>query len=168
MNMQIRSVAAFAAAAIALAGCSSGHKTTIVTGNGTATLDTSADNKTSTITTKEGTVKVGLDAVDPAKLGLPLYPGATTEGGGGLSMQSKEGGGQMVTMTTTDSFDKVESWYKSKLPAGAESMHFASGDTASAMFALGKETDKDRGSIMINGAKGKTTILLSREVKTGP
>jgi hypothetical protein len=165
--MQTHKVAAITLALIALAGCSSGHKTTIVTNGGTVTTDTSADSKTTTITTQGSSLKVGQNAVDPAKLGLPVYPGASSAEGGGWAMQSKNGGGEMVTLTTTDSFDTVEAWYKSKMPAGSEAMNMKSGDTASAVFQVGKETDKEQRSVMINGEKDKTTITLTHAVKQG-
>jgi hypothetical protein len=166
--MQTHKVAAITLALIALAGCSSGHKTTIVTSGGTVTTDTSADSKTTTITTQGATETVGQNAVDPAKLGLPVYPGASTAEGGGWAMQSKTGGGEVVTMTTTDSFDAVEAWYKSKMPAGSETLSMKSGDTSSAMFAVGKEGDPEQRGVMINGEKGKTTIMLTHSVKQGP
>jgi stress response protein YsnF len=110
---------------------------------------------------------VGQNVVDPAKLGLPVYPGASTAEGGGWAMQSKAGGGEMATLTTADTFDKVEAWYKSKMPADSESLSMKSGDTATAMFSVGKETDKEQSSVMINGEKDKTTITLTHQVKKG-
>jgi hypothetical protein len=163
--MRTYKLAAIAIAVITLAGCSSGHKTTVVSSGGeTVTTDTDSD-KTTTVTTQGGSMKVGQNAVDPASLGLPVYPGATTAEGGGWAMQSKEGGGQMVTLTTTDPYDKVEAWYKSKMPANAESMNVQSGDTASAVFSVGKDSDKDQSTVMINGEKDKTTITLTHRVK---
>lgn len=166
--MQTRTVAALAVAILTLAGCSSGHKTTITTNGGTVTTDTSGDSKTTTITSQGASLKVGHNAVDPAKLGLPVYPGASTAEGGGWAMQSKSGGGEMVTLTTTDNFDAVEAWYKSKLPAGSESMNIKTGDTASAIFTVGKDSDPEHSSVMINGEKDKTTITLTHELKKGP
>lgn len=163
--MQIYKIVGIAVVALVLAGCSSDHKTTVVTSEGTVTTDTSSDSKTTTITTQNGSVKVGENAVDPASLGLPVYPGASTAEGGGWSMQSKEGGGQIVTLTTKDSFDTVEAWYKSKMPAGSEAMNMKSGDTASAIFKVGKDTDSDQSTIVINGEKDKTTITLTHQKK---
>ena len=166
--MKTRKAAAIAIAVIALAGCSSGHKTTVETSGGSVTTDTNTDNNTTTVTTKDATVTAGQNAVDPASLGLPVYPGASTAEGGGWAMQSKEGGGQTVTMTTNDPYDKVEAWYKSKMPANAESMNVKSGDTASAMFSIGKDSDKEQSVVVINGEKDKTTIMLTHRVKKGP
>jgi hypothetical protein len=165
--MHTRKTAAIAVAIIALAGCSSGHKTSVETNGGTVTTETSADQKTTTVTSQGSTVKMGQGAVDPAKLGLPVYPGATAADGGSWAMQSKEGGGEMVTLTTTDAFDKVEAWYKSKLPAGSEAMNMTSGDSSSAVFKIGKEADSDQSSVLINGEKDKTTITLTHQAKKG-
>ena len=163
--MQIHKIAGIAVVVLALASCSSDHKSTVATSEGTVTTDTSSDANTTTITTQNGTMKAGATAVDPASLGLPVYPGASIAEGGGWSIQSKDGGGQIVTLTTPDSFDAVESWYKSKMPANSEAMNMKSGDTASAIFKVGKDSESDQSTVMINGEKDKTTITLTHQKK---
>ncbi|MHB8148337.1 MAG: hypothetical protein ACYDGM_13905 [Vulcanimicrobiaceae bacterium] len=145
-----------------LAACSHGHKTTILTGNGTATVTTSQDNKTATITTKGGSMTMGKGAVDVSKLGVPVYPGAVV-GDGGYAMSGPQGSGQMATLTTTDPFEKVYQWYKSQMPAGSQQMKVESGDSSIAEFAVAKGAN-DRTTIMITSKKDETDIVLTHSV----
>jgi hypothetical protein len=57
--------------------------------------------------------------IDPKTLGIPIYPGAKPSDGVGIASSGKEGNGQMVVLTTPDSFATVAAWYKAKLPAGS-------------------------------------------------
>lgn len=149
-------------ALVALAGCSNGHKTTVMTSNGAATVSTSTDNKTTTVQTKEGTFTSGKGAVDIAKMNVAMYPGATQDEGG-FAMNGVKGSGEMVSLTTGDSFDKVYDWYKSKMPASSEKMKVSSGDTTMAQFTTG-EAGKEQTSITITARNGKTQILVSHSV----
>src|SRR5579863_4735640 len=109
-------------AAALLAGCSS-HKQTFTTGQGTTTVQTNDNNKTVTVTTNQGTTTFGAN-VDVSKLGLPVYPGST-KNEGGIAGTSAQGSGQVVALSTADSFDKVYQWYRSHMPAGSETMHMS-------------------------------------------
>jgi len=57
--------------------------------------------------------------IDPKTLGLPIYPGAKPSEGVGLASSGADGSGQMVNLTTPDSFETVVAWYRAQLPAGA-------------------------------------------------
>jgi hypothetical protein len=144
---------------VALAGCSSQKKVYSANGS-TVTRDT--NNNTVTVQNKEGSMTMGKNAVDPGKLGMPIYPGATqTEGG--MSVTSRTGSGQMASLTTPDSFDKVYQWYKSHLPAGAEKMKFGSGDNAVAEFVTGTPKRGDTQSmVMLTQKRGVTDIIVSK------
>ena len=150
-------------AALLLSGCS-GHKQTFVTKQGTTTVESNNNNQTVTVNSKQGTATYGKGAVDPAKLGIPVYPGATTTEGG-MSGTTAQGSGEIVALSTTDSFDKVYAWYEAHLPAGSQTMHMANGASSVAAFRIGKETDKEARSVMISAQKDKTSILLSHSVK---
>jgi hypothetical protein len=149
------------AALLVLSGCS--HKTTV--SNDGTTVTTNGDNQTVTVQGKEGTVTAGKGAVDTAKLGLPIYPGADASQNAGWSGQSKEGSGAMAVLTTKDSFDKVYQWYKSQMPAGSEKMHMTADSGSSAVFQIGKEGDKETKSVTISGEKDTTTIMLASGTK---
>ncbi|HLJ82609.1 MAG TPA: hypothetical protein VKT51_00365 [Candidatus Eremiobacteraceae bacterium] len=181
--MRLGSIAFVFVLALALGACSSSQKSTASTDTSTAPADTSASGTATadanagggtasnsggsmTINTKEGSVSMGTN-VDASKIGVPVYPGATAAGGGGWSVQSKEGTGQVVSLTTNDSFGKVEAWYKAQFPAGSEVMNVSSGSTSSAVFQVGKTTDKDQQSVEISSDGTKTTIVLSHKTTTG-
>src|ERR1700687_5304157 len=83
-------------------------KTTVVQGtNGPVTVTQDQANKVVSVQSREGKAVMGVGAVDPATLGLPVYPGATPNESGSLAAQSKEGSAKILTLTTSDSFDKV-------------------------------------------------------------
>lgn len=154
------SAALLSVALIAAAGCSS-HKTTVETDQGPATVTQSDDNKTTTVETKEGKVTMGA-AVDPAKLGAPVYPGAEKSDEGGYSVQGTQGNAAMAAFKTSDDFEKVYQWYKSNMPAGSEKMKMANGGESLATF--GVEDSKGETSVMITSkTAGETDILISHK-----
>ena len=162
-NFPVSAALVAAVAALALAGCS--HKVTVQTLQGSVSVDQSANGST-TIKSNNGEVSIGKGAVDPASLGLPVYPGATQSKDNAsvsVSDTSKGGGSQFVILSTTDPFDKVYEYYKGQLPAGSEKMKVSSGDSDVAQFQVG--TDKDQKVVMLTGAKDKTTIELTHQTK---
>src|SRR5215470_5973012 len=90
--------------------------TTIQGSNGPVTITQDQGSKSVTFQSKEGTAKLGVGAVDPQSLGLPIYPGAQPNGNGSLSSETSQGKSQMLTMETADPFDKVYAFYKDKMP----------------------------------------------------
>ena len=151
-----------AAAAFALVGCS--HKVEVQTGQGSVSVDQS--NGSTTIKSNGGQVSVGKNAVDPASIGLPVYPGAaqsTDNSAVSINDTSKGEGAQFVVLTTADPFDKVYDYYKGQLPAGSEKMKVESGGSDIAQFQTG--TEKDQKVVMITGGKDKTTIELTHQTK---
>jgi hypothetical protein len=149
-------------AALAFAGCS--HKVDVHTSQGSVSIDQS--NGSTTIKSKSGEVSMGKGAVDPASLGLPVYPGATQSNDNSnisINDTSKGEGAQFVVLTTADPFDKVYDYYKGQLPSGSEKMKVETGDSSVAQFQIG--TDKDQKVVMITGAKDKTTIELTHQTK---
>ena len=163
----MRKVLVFAilAALVALPACAKKSETTqssttIQGANGPVTVTQDQGSKSVTFQSKEGTAKLGVGAVDPASLGLPIYPGAQPNGNGSLSSETSEGKSQMLTMETADSFDKVYAFYKDKLPAGSEKTHVSMAGNQMASFQVGANTDKVQKSVTITAAGGKTSILL--------
>lgn len=156
----MRNIALLAMTAILiLAGCSSQKKVYSANGN-TVTRDTA--NNTVTVQNKQGSMILGKNAVDPAGLGVPIYPGAT-QGEGAMSVTSKTGSGQMASFESGDSFEKVYQWYKSRMPAGSEKMKFGSGDSAVAEFVTGgTKPGQLQTMVMLSEKKGSTDIIVSK------
>lgn len=141
----------------ALAACGGGQKTTYTTANGTATV--TKNGSTTTYESKEGKVTVG--AVDPSKLGAPVYPGATqTEDNSSISVTSSKGSGTMASFTTADKFPAVEAWYKAHLPKGSEKMDVNEGGNAIADFTMAENTPNQT-LVMITGKDGQTQIVIT-------
>ena len=146
-------------AAIAFVGCS--HKTTVVTSDGAATVTTSQDNQTTTVQSNNGTLTTGKNAVDPSKLGAPVYPGAEQSQDGGIAVSGNQGSTQMAVFKTTDPFDKVYDYYKSQLPAGSEKMKMSEGSESMATFQIGDDKSPDQTTVMISAKDGATQILIT-------
>jgi hypothetical protein len=147
----------------AIAGCTS-HKVTEANGT-TVTTNGTGDNQTVTVQASGGTITAGKNAVDPAKLGLPVYPGATADESGAMSGTSAQGSGALVSLKTSDSFDKVYDWYKSRLPAKTQTMESTSGGTSVGSFVEGTSSDKEQKSVTITSSSEGTTITLMSATK---
>lgn len=142
---------------VALAACGGGQKTTYSTANGTATV--TKNGSTTTYESKEGKVTVG--AVDPSKLGAPLYPGASqTQENSSFSVTSSKGSGTMASFTTTDKFPAVEAWYKAHMPKGSEKMNVNEGGASIAEFTVAEDTPNQT-LVMITGKDDQTQIVIT-------
>ena len=150
------------AVTLAATGCGS-HKASVTTSDGSTTVSTSDDGKTATVTTKEGTVTEGAGAVDPSKLGAPVYPGATA-GEGGMQMAATTGSSAVAAFSTGDSFEKVYGWYQNHLPSGSEKMKVSAGGQDTAEFVTG-DADKDQVAVMITAKDGRTQIVITHNTK---
>lgn len=159
----MRTAFVFAAVAVLISGCAS-HKT-VTLGGTTVTTNGSGQSQTVTYGNGQGSVTVGKNAVDPASLGLPVYPGAIASETGGYSAQTAQGTGQAVLLSTTDPFDSVYNYYKAHMPAGSEQMHMTSNGSELAEFMIGKTGDKDQKAVEITGESGKTSIMLTSASK---
>ncbi len=112
-----------------------------------------------------GTAQIGIGKVDPAKLGVPIYPGATATEGAGLSATTAEGSAQILVLTTNDAFTRVYSWYKARLPAGSEKTHTSTADSSSASFEMAKNGGKEISAVQLSTDNGKTQIAISHGSK---
>ncbi len=147
------------AAAILLGGCSTSKR--VYSGNGT-TVTTDSNQKTVTVRSSEGTMTMGKGVVDAAKLGVPVYAGATQDEGA-LSVTGEQGSAQMTAFTTPDAFDKVYAFYKNSMPAGSEKMKVEQGDSSIAEFVTGDEKPGAvRTLVMITKKGDKTSIVITK------
>jgi len=147
----------------AIAGCTS-HKVTEANGT-TVTTSGTGEDQTVTVKASGGSIIAGKNAVDPAKIGLPVYPGAATDESGSISGTSAQGGSALVSLKTSDSFDKVYGWYKAHMPANAQTMQSTSGGTSVGSFVEGTSSDKEQKSVTITSSSEGTTITLMSATK---
>lgn len=144
---------------IALAACSSSKR--VYSSNGT-TVTTDNNQKTVTVESSEGTMKMGQGVVDVASLGVPIYAGATQDEGA-LSVTGARGTAQMAAFTTSDSFDQVYGFYKAKMPAGSEKMKVDEADSSMAEFVLGNGKVGQMQTVVMISKKGdKTSIVITK------
>ncbi len=123
-------------------------------GSSTSTTTTTTDSASSApATAGAATTAPGAGS---ATTGVPVYPGATTMASGSHMTGGSMGAASGTVYTTADAFDKVEAFYKAKLPAGSEKAHtmLKTGDTA--VFYTG--TAGDMTSLTISQVAGKTMI----------
>jgi len=155
---------AFAMAAFVLTACGGSHRSSLNTEAGVATVTTSADNKTTTMQTKEGTFTAGEGAVNIAKLSVPVYPGAKTSETGGYAMTGRGGDAQVVSLTSPDAFSKVYAWYHAKMPSGSEKLKVSNPGAEMAEF-ISVIARKEERTVMLQRRGGQTLILISRNVR---
>jgi hypothetical protein len=148
---------------LALVSCSS--KKTIVTSQGTATVETNPLHNTVKITTARGIAIIGKGAVSEKQLGLPLYPGAIGSQTGAEVTRNASGTDVQVTLLTNDSFAQVYAWYKQHMPPGSEETHMVAPGGSVASFAEGKLGDKEQKSVTITETDGARHILLIHTIR---
>jgi hypothetical protein len=129
-------VFALAGLASAVICCGCGRKTTYSTPEGNVTVETKGgeveitaeteqgrfhvegDESLVTITGDQGTAQFGSgQEIDPAEIGIPLYPRAEVAVSTALTQPDAEGGdATQVLLVTPDSFAEVEAFYQKELP----------------------------------------------------
>ncbi len=149
-----------------LAGCGRSKKTVYNSPDGKVTV-TSEGSKENTVTTetKEGKVEVTAGqekAITEAELGAPVYPGAKSNFEG--KYESKKPGEaasvQQHILTTSDDFDKVVAFYKSKLKNVKNEQTMSTGDGKMAILQVGEDKDQMVVHITSNPKEKVTTIQV--------
>jgi hypothetical protein len=149
-------------AGLLISGCGKDKDSfTASTPGGKVTVNTNGPGAVQ-IETKDGKVVVAGQqggAVTEAKLGVPVYPGATVKGSNkmeGAVTGNKGGALEIYTLMTPDSLEKVTAFYKSNLKNVKNSVVQGSGDQGMAMFSIG-----DDGAISVNivSDKNKETLI---------
>ena len=110
-----------------------------------------------TLKTEEGTVTLGtLPQVSEADLGVPIYPGAQQEEGGGFMAQGitqeekAEGKWISAVFSTPDPFEKVAAFYKEKAGSEAHILDTSGGGHRNLTIVMGRQ------------GKGGVTIAITR------
>ena len=148
---------------VVIAGCTS-HKVTEANGT-TVTTSGTGENQTVTVEASGGSITAGKNAVDPAKVGLPVYPGAAVDESGAMAGTSAQGSSALVSLKTPDAFDKVYGWYKSHMPTNVQTMESTSGGTSVGSFVEGTSSDKEQKGVTITSSSDGTTITLMSATK---
>jgi hypothetical protein len=122
-------------------------------------IEVSADagGKKTTITDDKGDTTVAEVKVDPAKLGIEMYPGAKEETG--VTVDNPEAEGATAELSTTDPYDKVVKFYKDKYPKAASTEQ--SGDGQKTLTLLISQPP-DMKHVLINQEQDGVKIMLQR------
>jgi hypothetical protein len=151
-------VVGLALAMLALVGCGE-KKTTIKTPEGTVTYEEGKGE--SEVTYGGQTYKGSENEPTEEQLGAPIYPGADyVPGSGGSGSITSEGStisGASGEYTTSDSFDKVVSFYKGKL-GEPTMMETTTEKTAYWMLTKG---DQMTTTVSVTVEGGKTVITIA-------
>jgi hypothetical protein len=140
-------------------------------GKGTATFDLGKEGATIKVQDdkgKESTIVTGAGAPKDLPAWLPVYPGATVEGG--VSTSSGEGSSQTFGITTADSADRVLAFYQDKLKNNGLTIQPATtvalGGQVSTGIVIADSPDKTRHvQVMVTTADNKTKASISYEEK---
>jgi hypothetical protein len=100
------------------------------------------------------------------ELGAPVYPGASSDAQGGVLMKTRDGVQTIAAFDTTDAFDKVDSFYEKRLPAGSEKLRMAGENGSVASFEVRNARSNGEITVQISSDRPKeTTILITRVAK---
>lgn len=135
-------LALVAGAANRFFGKSAAEKAIEAATGGNANVDTNGNDVT--VKTDEGTWSTSDKLPADFPTDVPLYPGATVQGS--VASAQQQGGGHYAGLETTDSIDKVMSWYKAEV--------VAKGWTVSTNL----EVD---GGLMIGGSKDTRDLVVT-------
>jgi hypothetical protein len=166
------------AAGVALTACSHDASATNAAASPTSSSDSStvtvhdangdtvtSSGKTVTVQSSGGTSSLAGGPVDPAKLGAPVYPGATANANGSLSAVTPKSATYVASFNTPDDFEKVYGFYKAQMPAGSEQLKAIVGADSAARFQTG-DADKDQVTVNISTKAGATTIAIAHITMT--
>lgn len=150
-----------------ISGCAS--KRTVVTpaGNVTVTKKGGEDKKIE-VNTKDGkaTIDTEKKTISEAELGLPVYPGAVVEMTGDYqSAQGAKESMKQVMLTSKDSFDDVEGFYKSKLKNVENSFSQQTPNGKMAMFSVKASGGASIAMTISEDKKEKVTRIHVVDVK---
>ena len=137
MRKAIGIAAAVFAVALMFTGCAK-KQTVAVPGAGKATLTEKAGGeKTMEVETGHGKAKIEIDkkSITEEELGVPVYPGSSVETSGAYQI-AKDKTMNQALLKTTDDYDKVHEFYKSRLKDVTSSNEMVMEGNKIAMFGL--------------------------------
>jgi hypothetical protein len=140
-------------------------------GKGSASFDFGKQGATIKVQDEKGqesTIVAGAAAPKDLPAWLPVYPGASVEGG--LSTKSAESTSQTFALTTNDPVDRVLAFYQDKLKDNGltvqPSTTIAMGGQTSTGIVIADSTDKKRHvQVAISAADNQTKATISYEEK---
>jgi hypothetical protein len=105
----------------------------------------------------------GARPVATAALGVPLYPGAKTDAGGSFATRRGHRVTEVAAFQTADSFERVEAFYRQRLPAGSQTISAATADGFAATFDFGSRGG--RVTVEVASSKPRETDILIKRLR---
>jgi hypothetical protein len=106
------------------------------------------------IQTPDGNMKFGAAAGNSAPAWVPVYPGASTQGT--MSSQTPEGSQNTFTFKTSDSAEKVQSYFQDRLKSAGFTVNVV-GATANGFVLQADDAGKKRNIVVTAGSPGEGT-----------
>ena len=167
MKKAIIIVAVLMVAALLASGCTRTKKTLVTPGGEEVTVRTEksvqGDKGTIEVETKEGKSTITTEAkktITEAELGVPVYPGSTVK----ASSEYEGGKGSFAQhmLVTTDSFEDVQKFYKSRLKNVQTSYSATHEGQKMVTFVLGGDKGATTVSITADEEEKETIIAVTK------
>lgn len=100
---------------------------------------------------------------------MPLYPGATQSSGiGSFSDSDVHGSAAITTLDANAAFTQVDAWYKTHVPAGAQSNSLRVGGEMTSSYEWVSEDGRTDRVVTINTNHGSPIITISERTTNDP
>jgi hypothetical protein len=96
-------------------------------------------------------------------LSVPLYPGAKADAGGSLASRHGNQIAEVAAFQTADPFQRVETFYRDRLPAGSQIVSAATADGRAATFEFGSRGA--RVTVEVASSKPRETDILIKRLR---
>jgi len=152
---------------LSASGCSREESKTYSTPQGEVTVTTRQQSGQDAVTVESAagslTVFSGPQAISEAQLGVPLYPGAQLFSSAQMEQAGEATATAMASysLTSSDGFDQVVSFYRANLKDVRQSMDQRLGSQNMAFFLVGKENELKSVQIVSDLVEDKTSIQVT-------
>jgi hypothetical protein len=92
-----------------------------------------------------------------------LYPGAQADEGGNFATRRGDRMAEVAAFQTTDSFERVQAFYRARLPAGSQIISAATADGSAATFDF--ESRGGRVTVEVASSKPRETDILIKRLR---
>jgi hypothetical protein len=98
-----------------------------------------------------------------AVLGVPLYPGAQADEGGSFATRNGNRVFEVAAFQTVDSFERVQAFYRRRLPTGSQTISAATADGLAATFDFGSRGE--RVTVEVASSKPRETDIFVKRIR---
>jgi hypothetical protein len=102
-------------------------------------------------------------ALQATALGAPLYPGAQADEGGSFVTRRGNRIAEVAAFQTTDSFERVQAFYRDRLPAGSQIISASTANGLAATFNFGSRGG--RVTVEVASSKPRETDIFVKRLR---